>query len=297
MPTIRPVFPRVPVSTPTSSASVAPSASPATGAPVASTAAAVEDAFTTGMSPRPTPPVRTDVYLGSGDDHYLPSGMTGAIAGKPLVVNYLRNRSSIGADDEVLSTLTFHSRIDGVAQPPQQVTCDPARTDAYGSKFALDIPAGAKGEVEYWFEATTHSGKTLWDSKGGANFKLDIVPSGGPTVRFDDLWGEAVSGPIRAGGSFQLAYDVDRLRQFIGDGWYRVGNTLHIAAYVSFDDKPAHKYSITSWDKDHNLHVTQPTVEVPADAREVRIWFQGTTVGPRMYDSNYNADYRFPIEP
>lgn len=292
MPTLGPISSRLPANAPAAPAV----GSTAPAAPLASTAAVAEDTFTTDMSPRPARVARTDVYLGNGDDSYMPGGVTGAVAGRPLVINYQRNRGTIGAHDESLSTLTFHSRIDGVPQPPQQVTCDPGRTDAYGSKFTLDIPADAKGEVEYWFEAKTESGKTLWDSKAGANYKVDVIPGGGPTLRFDDLWGEVVSGPIKAGGSFELAYDVDRLRQFLSNGWYRMGNTFHVKAHVSFDGKPAKSYPLTNWTMDHELQVTQPTIEVPDDAREVRIWFHGSTVATHMFDSNHSADYRFPVE-
>ena len=104
--------------------------------------------------------------------------------------------------------------------------------------------------------------------------------------------------PIKRGQSFEVAYDVDRLRNDLGNGWYRMGPTFFAAAYVSFDGKPAQEFRLTNYDMQGNISVAQPRVQVPDDAKDVRIWFYGSTQGGRFqYDSNYGANYHFAVEP
>ncbi|MBI3180993.1 MAG: hypothetical protein HYZ28_02485 [Myxococcales bacterium] len=221
----------------------------------------------------------------------------GVEAGKPLVVSYFQEPSHLGRPDAKLTSVKMHYRIDGRDYPPLEVvgrgrySAEPVRLTKQ-----IDIPADAKGELEYWFECATDRGETLWDSKFGENYRLNIIPVSGGTIRFDDLWGESVKGPLQAGGTLRLSYDADRVRQFLGDQWHRTGNTLSITGHVSFDGRPPVVLPISTFDTQHGIHLHEAAVEIPSDARKASIWFKGTGVANSIYDSDFGANYTFDVQ-
>lgn len=260
------------------------------GAPVVRSFSAPADVLAD-IQPRP---YRVDaaVYLGSGANRDLTSGAyvtQPVIAGRELIISTERQLKT----SEVVKELRLHVRAGGVMQPPQSI--DP-RTQH--RSFKLQVPADAKGELEFWFEGITESGASVWDSLDAQNFHLPIRPQPEAVLTFDEQWNETQVGTLRRGGTFELAYDVDRIRQFTGDLWYRVGPTLSVNAYVSFDGGAPQFHHLLSYDPvTHEPSVRMPTVAIPNDARSMRVWFEGRGVGiPPRYDSDYARDYHFPLQ-
>lgn len=232
-----------------------------------------------------------------------------AEAGKPFVVDYQRGLSDLGQQGE-LKKVTLHYRIDG-GPVKKKVIADGQRDLQTGQLIRipakLAIPATAKGEVEYWFSLESKSGGKFYDSDYGKNFHANIVPAGGVMVKLDDLWGDAVSGPIKAGGTLRIAYDVDRLKQFLQGTWHHGAPTWNIMAYVSFDGQPPLELPVTIPNRgDHGMYVdmvpVELAVEVPSSARQVSLWFRGSSYGGSVFggnawDSRHGANYNYPVEP
>jgi hypothetical protein len=104
------------------------------------------------------------------------------LAGAPLTVQYLQTPAQLGRPDAKFAEVTMHYRIDGALFPPVKV----GGTDAKGKYSAIpaeiNVPGGASKNIEYWFEAKTTTGETLWDSNFGNNFKQPIAAmSAAPT--------------------------------------------------------------------------------------------------------------------
>lgn len=170
------------------------------------------------------------------------------------------------------------------------------------SPYRIDVPAGATGEIEYWFKLTTEEGHEHDDSNFGHNLHTNIVPAGGTTVKFDDLWGESTSGPIREGSTLRLTYDVDRIKPFLKGTSHHEAATWSAAAFVSFDGKPPQEVPLTAVRTgDYGFHKeiepVEGLVEVPHDAKSVTVYIHGRAYGGTAYDSDFGKNYTFPVEP
>jgi hypothetical protein len=258
-----------------------------------------------GIGPVPKAEEKTNLFLGRGDDHFFQGVSKGVLAGKPLKVNYDRHASREMGAGERIKDITMHARLDDGTVLSQKKDVPLGRTDAYGTDFEIDIPSRAKG-VEVWYEATGESGQQYFDSRGGRNFKYDVIPEPTSVLRFDENWNEAQSAPLRAGESFEIGYDVDRLKNFLGDGWYRMGPTFSAYAEVSFDGGPAKQIPLTNWTYDrgnngshtnYQLEVRKPRVKIPENARSMEVWFRGYVISRQQFDSNLGGNYKFDVEP
>jgi Family of unknown function (DUF6209) len=260
------------------------------GTPVRRSFAAPADALD-GILPRPNR-VGTAVYLGTGANRNLTSGAyltQPVVAGREVRISTERTLQT----SEVVKELRLHARVGGVLQPPLSI--DPR---SQPKSFALQLPPDANGELEFWFEGITASGASVWDSLDAQNFHLPIYPQPKALLAFDEQWNEQQTGTLEPGGTFELAYDVDRIRQFTGDLWYRMGPTLTVKAFVSFDGGPPQLHHLLSYHPEtHEPAASMPTVAIPKDARSMRVWFEGRGIGisPR-YDSDYSRDYRFSVQ-
>jgi hypothetical protein len=232
-----------------------------------------------------------------------------AEAGKPFAVTYYRNLSDVGGQGE-LAKIQLKYRIDG--GPVKTKSIAVGQRDLHTGQLIrlpakIDLPANAKGEIEYWFELESKTGHKYYDSDFGKNYHANIIPAGGSVVKFDDLWGDAVSGPIKAGGTLRIAYDVDRLKQFLYGTWHHGAPTWNISAFVSFDGRGAVEIPLTvpkrgQFGVSQDMIPVEAAVEVPADAKQVSLWFRGSSYGGSRFggpawDSNYGVNYNYPVVP
>jgi hypothetical protein len=97
-------------------------------------------------------------------------------------------------------------------------------------------------------------------------------------VRFTGDWREDIVGDVRAGAKLRVEYAPDRLP---GNG--RAG----VIAEVMFSPGGQH----------HTGRVTggRFDIAVPADAREVTIWFHRSQGEATSWDSRFGANYNFPV--
>lgn len=233
-------------------------------------------------------------------------------AGKPFTVNYNRSPQDIGQQGTVASVDMFY-RVGGSNEVKTAKIADGSRDMRSGQLLympaKLDIPAQAKGDLEYWFRMKTTDGRELWDSDFGKNFHATIVPQGGSTIKFDENWDEKSSGPVYAGETLRLAYDSDRLKQFLRGTSHHGGATWHVSAFVSFNDRPAVELPITVPERgaqggmtvDMNTH--EVAIAVPDDATKVSVWFRGSSYGGSVHnlggpawDSDMGRNYTFAVQ-
>lgn len=260
-----------------------------------------------------------------------PGGTTGLVAeaGKPLAIMYTPIErtdwyppiSSAMEDaggrtvDVDFASKELNYRFNG--GPIQTLTLKSGETMAN-----IDIPANAKGDLEYWWKNTTQTGQTDWDSRYGQNYHVQVLPKTDGTIVFDKGFGETVDGKIKAGGAVKLDFDRKRLadelvreakadQAQLGTSYDVNSGDITIKAMVSFDGKPAVEFPL-----DQGFGVTyEPTVQVPADAKSMSVWFRGTVRstlpsdgykpgvgGPvhdvyhTVYDSDFGKNYKFDVQ-
>ncbi len=299
-----------PVPAAAASSTPAAAAAPAAAAPTPSP-------FTDGLDPRPLPATGYAVdlaWVNRWPTIQLGENTVGGIevpnqaeAGKPFTIRYGRGPGDLGQQG-ALKDVVLHYRIDG---GPEQKRSLALVTDPSGfthrEYLQLDLPATAKGELEYWFEQKLEDGRTLWDSDFGRNYRTDILPAGGATLRFDDLWGQAVQGPLRAGGTLRLGYDTDRLKQFLRGTQHHGAETWNVTAFVSFDGRPPVSVPLTiptrgQFGQTTGMQTLEAAIAIPGDAKQAQVWFRGSAYGGSVFggnawDSNFGKNYVYPVEP
>jgi len=126
------------------------------------------------------------------------------------------------------------------------------------------------------------------------------------TLTFDGDWSETLDGRIHGGQTVRVLYDPDRASLSHSHNgspaWGVNGYALFTRAdgttatvvfqAIDFENNQGHTT---------NIPIPRPyDLEVPDDAVEVAFWFKNWTGGGspgEQYDSNYSANYRFPVQP
>jgi hypothetical protein len=95
-------------------------------------------------------------------------------AGTRLEVSYWKEPQQLSLTDTQFVALKLHARLDGVELKGLEL----GHTDAAGrfvrTPARVELPATAQ-QLEYWFEISTSSGQTLWDSNWGNNYRLSLA--------------------------------------------------------------------------------------------------------------------------
>ncbi|GLW33631.1 DUF6209 family protein [Actinoplanes regularis] len=115
-----------------------------------------------------------------------------------------------------------------------------------------------------------------------------------PLIQFAPDWTTTVEGVITANGTVVVDYDPARLptcraRYAGGDAW-------SINVEYRIDGGPLQRQPVTQLNSDRRQVKAPASLPVPAEARELELWFvSGDRTGCREYDSQYGANYRFPV--
>lgn len=106
---------------------------------------------------------------------------------------------------------------------------------------------------------------------------------------------ESVSGTLVAGGSVQIAYDLDRMQTCRGET--NGSDAWGVGGYAQFDGGTPVAFAVSQI-ANGTTHATPATLAIPAGAKSVALWFEQTDVfGCHAYDSNESANYTFAIAP
>src|SRR5689334_4928260 len=129
------------------------------------------------------------------------------------------------------------------------------------------------------------------DDSGGAGGKADGSLT---TLRFGRDWSEKADGPLVAGRSIRIQYDLDRLTDCRGST--NGSDVWGITGYASFDGGEPKAFEVT---RIVNGKAVPAPIElmIPARAETVDFWFaQSNRWGCIAYDSNDSANYTFDLE-
>lgn len=158
----------------------------------------------------------------------------------------------------------------------------------------LPLPSTATS-IEVWFSTSNRWGCIAYDSNEGANYMFEVSPrtSRGAILAFDADFSESQSAAIDAGDSVLVHYAPERLSTCAGSSGGRPA--WGITGYWQVDDGAVHSLMVTRA-QGSELVAADPTITVPR-GRQLALWFEATSVwGCHAYDSDFGANYRFPID-
>lgn len=150
----------------------------------------------------------------------------------------------------------------------------------------LHLPAGVSGALVMWFDISGPGCQQAWDSNYGSNYHFAV---GAPTLSFNSNWDEVVSGTLRAGETFIINYDVNRLPEcratYNGPAWV-------IVALYRFDSGPIEETVVTGYGTSAATPIT-----APPGARHLELWFRNTDRSSCVrYDNNQGSNYHFSLQ-
>jgi len=158
--------------------------------------------------------------------------------------------------------------------------------------WTFTLPA-EPGEIQLWFQVTNRWGCNGYDSDFGKNYRYPIAAAPTAAIAFSSDWSERVTGTLRAGGSVNIDYALDRLpncRQ-----GYSGFATWDILAYYRFDGGAAQYVPVTQPARSQRFSVLTP-IAIPSGARRMELWFFNSDRGGcRQYDSDFGSNYRFNL--
>jgi hypothetical protein len=129
------------------------------------------------------------------------------------------------------------------------------------------------------------------DDATGAGGKADGSLT---TLRFTRNWSEKSDGPLVAGRSIRIQYDLDRLTDCRGST--NGSDVWGITGYASFDGGEPQVFEVTRL-VDGRAVAAPIELALPARAERVEFWFsQSNRWGCIAYDSNDSANYAFDLE-
>ena len=136
-----------------------------------------------------------------------------------------------------------------------------------------------------WFMHSGEYSGTHWDSDHGKNYEETVAPVEESTLVFEGDYAEhQYGGALEQGGKFQVYYSTERLE--VGDGF-----KLYAAAKFNASSEEFTTNELK--DPEDGYYVTE--FDIPDDAEEVIMWFYTSKDDEHQYDSNYGANYHFPL--
>ena len=281
---------------------------------------AQDSSFVSNMSPIPLAPtlfsvdlvtpnnsgpgIYHSVELISGNVLYTWSSLPSIEAGKQFAIRYKRT-SALPPERGNLERVELFFRVDNGPVQSRIVGDgfrDPLSGELVLSPVVLDVPPQARDVFAYWFQLTTFDGRIIWDKSEAVPYTVEIVPASNTILKFDQNWNETANAPLVSGESFRIAFDVNRIKPRLSYLYRNDVPVWSVAAMVSFDNDPAREVPLTAVSHDNHgvasdLSVLMPAVKIPVGAKSVSLWFVGRDYVSKVYDSNYNRNYTFPIEP
>ncbi|GMU60492.1 MAG: hypothetical protein AMXMBFR34_22550 [Myxococcaceae bacterium] len=179
---------KAPAKSPRSKSAARSAAGAAKGAPARPAPGELDAAISSALSPA-QPPHGTSQHLVVARGGHLVclvvDGGPGVVpwtggldARLPLFLTWLMDAPGLARPDVQLEAVTLHARVGGVELTPVQLSDDERfQGELVRLPTRVELPAGAAGDFEYWFEVRTTSGETLWHSNFGRNFRLPFASS------------------------------------------------------------------------------------------------------------------------
>ncbi len=123
------------------------------------------------------------------------------------------------------------------------------------------------------------------------------APPAGPTLHFGADWSVTQTGPVEAGKSVIVDYDLTRLPECrTGYAGRAAWNIEAVALFTPMNVQQAATVLDTSASTSSTWVGKPATFQVPAGATGMQLWFHNTDRGGcNRYDSNFNRNYRFDV--
>ncbi len=116
-----------------------------------------------------------------------------------------------------------------------------------------------------------------------------------PTLWFRADWSETLDGPIVAGGTLRIRYDLDRLTECRQTHNGYPGWTITVF-YTDDLSKPASQVQVVMHDPQGQSWPFEPVIDVAAGAHDLWFWASNTgTEGCIAWDSNLDQNYKMPV--
>ena len=129
------------------------------------------------------------------------------------------------------------------------------------------------------------------DPSGGGDGKAD---GDGTTITFADDFSETANGPVLAGDSVHIAYDLDRLTDCKTSSGG--SDTWGVSGYAQFDGGAPKPFAVSKL-VDGKATAVVASLAVPASAQQVALWFEiNDSHGCHAVDSNMGDNYTFTLE-
>ncbi len=168
-------------------------------------------------------------------------------------------------------------------------------------EVTIHVPESARGHLEYWFRFEDDHGSSHWDSYGGGNYSVDIVPPPTAKVRFDATGAPVIDGQIARGESFLVDYPIARLSGFHTATGTPAARLYDFNVMAAFGPNSSYFRSVLTDANDggpvdvprleepvplRNARALAPAlVYVPTDAETVSIWANATGFDPAAGDA------------
>lgn len=164
------------------------------------------------------------------------------------------------------------------------------------------VPFG--NDAAFYFHNLDDTGCSAYDSNNNANWHATLQgPS--PVLHFKPGYTHAVEGTLQAGGTITLDYELRRLPCLSIDAYDRLTSGQAAMFYYRFPNLGSAFTGVALTGLPYGVPGTingqsgelqvAPTIQVPAGANEIEIYFQGNN--SNCYDSNNSANYFFSISP
>ena len=236
-----------------------------------------------------------------------------AEAGKVLRVRFTGGIANRKHDTDNFK-LFMGSKVNGVDRLNEMEWHQSPTTTYTAYTLNYTAPQVSDQKIDVWFEAKfSENGveKTLYDSRNGQNYKVNVGTDTGKSLCFDANWREGLKGgDLKAGESITLVYDVKRMiSRMMGttySGWpawnayahFKIldasGNVLErgrLPLTASANDPANGRPSVVR-------PSYKPLLPIPAAAKDGKLvlWFEGPNRGPTVWDSDFNLNYEVSIK-
>jgi hypothetical protein len=129
------------------------------------------------------------------------------------------------------------------------------------------------------------------DASNGTGGKADGTTT---KLTFSDDFSETASGPLIAGDTIRVDYDVDRLTACRGST--NGSDVWSITGWAKFGTAAPKQFALTRLEAGRAVAL-QAELEIPSSATSVELWFTNNNRwGCNAYDSNEGANYAFDVE-
>ncbi|GMV38762.1 MAG: hypothetical protein AMXMBFR64_04780 [Myxococcales bacterium] len=158
----------------------------------------------------------------------------------------------------------------------------------------VDVPEDAKS-ISLWFLNSDYYGCKQWDSNLGVNYVWDVQPPAQVAVlAFTADWQEVASSPVQQGALLRIDYAAERLTACR----HAPNGQRAWSIYASWRFLPGGQSASLELTEGAAGALTKPQVSVPQGATSVELWFSNSdTTGCVAWDSNFGANYSFPVAP